>query len=155
MWRKLKALDPVVAFTTAEKIQRIVNCEQPMDMWNLPGRVYQMIRAKPDLAKGMRWGVYKEGQVVFSHQIAVVKGAPHPNAGKLFVEFLLTKEGADVVHEGEVSYNTFLKGYKPPEHLKKYMVDFEKVKILGFKDWLESYKKIKPMQTEWMKIFMR
>jgi iron(III) transport system substrate-binding protein len=155
MWRKLKALDPVVAFTTAEKIQRIINCEQPMDLWNLPGRVYQMIQKKPDLAKGLRWGTYKEGQVVFSHQIAVVKGAAHPNAGKLFVEFLLTREAADIMHEEEVSYYTFLKGYNPPEKLKDYLIDFDKTKIIGLKDWLASYKKIKPMQDAWMKVFKR
>ncbi|MEK6711125.1 MAG: ABC transporter substrate-binding protein [Nitrospinota bacterium] len=155
MWRKLKALDPVVAFRTEDKMQRIINCEQPVDLWNLPGRAYQNIREKPELAKALRWGTYKEGQVVFAHQIAVMKGAPHPNAGKLFVEFLLTKEGADIVHEEEVTYYTFLKGYKPPEHLKQYLIDFDKVKIIGFKDWVESYKKFKTMQEEWMKVFMR
>ena len=153
MWKKLKALDPLVAFRTEDKMQRVVNCERPVDMWNLSGRALQKIRELPELQKGLRWGTYKEGQVMFGMQSAVPKGAPHPNAGKLLIEFLLTKEAVDIVAEEEASYYSFLKGYTPPEKMKPYMIDFTKVKLLGMKDWIEGQKKFKAMQAEWEKVF--
>lgn len=35
----------------------------------------------------------QENTVAFSRLIALTKGAPHPDAGKLFIEFVLSKEG--------------------------------------------------------------
>jgi ABC-type Fe3+ transport system substrate-binding protein len=153
MWKTLKTLDPLVAFRTEDKMQRVVNCERPVDMWNLSGRALQKIREKPELAKGLRWGTYKEGQVMFGMQAAVPNGVAHPNAGKLLLEFFLTKEAVDIVAEEEASYYSFLKGYKPPEKMKPYMIDFDKVKLLGMKDWIAGQRQFKAMHAEWEKIF--
>ena len=67
----------------------------------------------PALKAKLVIGSYKEGQVMLGNQIAVLKGAKNPNAGKLLVEFLLTKEGSDLFVEGEAIYS-FRKGYKAP-----------------------------------------
>ncbi|OGL63913.1 MAG: hypothetical protein A3I72_14055 [Candidatus Tectomicrobia bacterium RIFCSPLOWO2_02_FULL_70_19] len=153
MWKKLKALDPLVAFRTEAKMQFIINCERAVDMWNLSGRAVQKIREKPELGKGLKWGTYKEGMVLFGQQAGVIKGAKHPGAGKLFMDFLLTSEAADVVAEGEISFYTMLKGYKPPESVRKYMIDFDKVKILPIKDQIGAAKKFKQMHADWQQIF--
>ncbi|MFC1491282.1 ABC transporter substrate-binding protein [Nitrospinota bacterium] len=153
MWKKLKATNPLVAFRTEAKMQLLINCERPVDMWNLTGRVFQAIEKDPSLAKKLRWGTYKEGQVVMGRQLAVMKGAPHPNAGKLFVEFLLSKEGVDALVEREVSIISFLKNYVPPASARPYLFDITKVKIIGLKDWVAGYKKFKKMRTEWLKVF--
>ncbi|MBI4251013.1 MAG: ABC transporter substrate-binding protein [Candidatus Tectomicrobia bacterium] len=153
MWPKLKALDPLVAFRTEAKMQLIINCERAVDMWNLSGRALQKIRAKPELGKGLKWGTYKEGMVLFGQQAGVIKGAAHPNAAKLFLDFLLTKEAADIVAEGEDSFYTMLKGYKPPESVRKYMIDFDSVKTLPIKDQLGAAKKFKQMHADWQKVF--
>jgi ABC-type Fe3+ transport system substrate-binding protein len=39
--------------------------------------------------------------------------APHPNAAKLFVEYILSKEGTDIFVVGESMYSV-MKDYKPP-----------------------------------------
>jgi len=154
MWRKLKAQDPLVAFRTEPKMQMVINCERPVDMWNLVGRAFQAIEKEPSLAKKLRWGTYKEGQVLLNRQLAVMKGAPHPNAGKLFVEFLLSKEGVDIMTEREASaVISYREGYKPPESVRKYMIDLSEVKVLGVKDEVEAYKQFKGMRTEWRKVF--
>ncbi len=153
MWKKLKGLDPLVGFRTSAKLQLMANCERAVDMWNLTGRMIQIIRKKPDLAKVLRWGTYKEGHVLFGMQAGVVKGAPHPNAGKLLMEFLLTKEAVDIVAEEEISFYSMLKGYKPPESVKKYMMDFDKVKTLPIKDQTAAAKKFKKMRRQWQQVF--
>lgn len=153
LWKKWKANDPVVAFRTEGKMQMVANCERPLDMWNLTGRVLQAVEKDSTLEKKLRWGTYKEGQVLMNRQMAVMKGAPHPNAGKLFAEFLLSKEGIDIMVEREVSIISYRKGYTPPESVKKYALDMSKIKVIGIKDELETNKHFKAMRGEWRKVF--
>lgn len=153
MWKKVKANDPVVAFRTEGKMQMVANCERPLDMWNLTGRVLQAIEKDPTLEKKLRWGTYKEGQVLMNRQMAVMKGAPHPNAGKLFAEFLLSKEGIDIMVEREVSIISYRKGYTPPESVKRYALDLAQTKFIGINDELKTNKQFKGMREEWRKVF--
>jgi ABC-type Fe3+ transport system substrate-binding protein len=129
-----------------------MTCQRPLDMWNLSGRVYQNVVNKPDLAKVIKIGTYKEGQVMLGNQAAVINGAPHPAAAKLFIEFMLTKEGADVFVEGESMY-TFLKGYSPPPEAAPWLFDLNKTRLLGLKDWIASAKEAKAVRDEWQQRF--
>ena len=133
-------------------MQMIIACERPFDMWNLSGRVYQNVLKKPELAKVLRIGSYKEGQVMLGNQAAVLKGAPHPNAGKLLIEFLLSQEGADIFVEGEAIY-TFRQGYEVPEAARPYLLDLSQHKLLGLADWVSAQKKFKATRAEWSKRF--
>jgi iron(III) transport system substrate-binding protein len=152
IWDKLKATNPLIEFRTEPKMQMVIACERPLDMWNLSGRVYQNVLKKPDLAKVLKIGQYKEGHVMLGNQAAVLKGAPHPNAGKLLIEFLLSKAGADVVVQGEAVY-TFLKGYTPPDAAKPYLMDINQVKLIGMKDWVAAQKKFDQVRDEWQEHF--
>jgi len=147
-WDKLKATDPVVEFRTEPKMQMVISCQRPFDMWNLAGRVYQNVLKKPELKNVLKIGSYKEGQVMLGNQAAVVKGAPHPSAGKLLIEYLLSKEGTDIVVEGEAVYS-FMKGYAPPEAAKPYLMDLGEHKLLGLNDWVAAQKQFKDVRQEW------
>jgi iron(III) transport system substrate-binding protein len=147
-WDKLKATDPIVEFRTEPKMQMVISCERPFDMWNLAGRVYQNVLKKPELAKVLRIGSFKEGQVMLGNQAGVLKGAPHPSAGKLLIEFLLSKEAADIVSETEAIY-TFLKGYTPPAAARPYLLDLNKTKLLGLRDWVAAQSRFKAVRDEW------
>jgi iron(III) transport system substrate-binding protein len=151
-WDKLKATDPIVEFRTEPKMQMVISCERPFDMWNLSGRVYQNVVKKPELAKVLKVGSFKEGQVMLGNQIAVLKGAPHPNAGKLLIEFLLSKEGADIFVESEGIY-TFRKEYTPPPAARPYLLDLNKHKLLGLKDWVGAQAEFKAVRDAWLSRF--
>ena len=151
-WDKLKATDPIIEFRTEPKMQMVITCERPFDMWNLSGRVYQNVVKKPELAEVLRIGHFKEGQVMLGNQAAVLKGAPHPNAGKLLIEFLLSKEGTDIVVEGEAVYS-FRKGYQPPAAAKPYLLDLSQTKLLGLKDWIAAQKEFKKVRDNWLETF--
>ncbi len=151
-WDKLKATEPIVEFRTEPKMQMVITCERPFDMWNLSGRVYQNVLKKPELAKVLRIGSFKEGQVMLGNQAAVLKGAPHPNAGKLLIEFLLRKEGADIVVATEGIY-TFLAGYTPPDAAKPYLLDLGQHKLLGLRDWVAAQGQFEAVRNEWLKRF--
>ena len=133
-------------------MQMVISCQRPVDMWNLAGRVYQNVKKKPDLKDKLKIGSYKEGLVLLGNQIAVLKGAKHPNAAKLLVEFLLTKAGMDVVVEGEALY-TFREGYKAPAAAQPYLLDLSKEKLIGMKDWVGASKKYKATRDVWAKNF--
>ncbi len=152
LWDQLKATAPIIEFRTEPKMQLVITCERPFDMWNLAGRVYQNVVKKPELAKILRIGHYAEGQVMLGNQAAVLKGAPHPNAGKLLIEFLLSKEGADIFVEGEAIY-TFRQGYELPEAARPYLLDLSQHKLLGLKDWVAAQKQFKATRAEWTKRF--
>ena len=152
LWTKLKATDPLIEFRTEPKMQMVVSCQRPLDMWNLTGRAFQDILKKPDLIKVMKFGLYKEGQVMLGNQAAVIKGAPHPNASKLFMEYMLSKEGADIMVVGEMMY-TFLKDYTPPKEAEHYVFDLKKTKLLGLKDWVAAQGKFKATRDAWQAKF--
>lgn len=147
-WDKLKATDPVIEFRSEAKMQMLVSCQRSVDMWGSAGRIYQNVLKDPKLAGVIKTGTYKEGQVLLGNQAAVLKGAPHPNAGKLLLEFLLSKEGTDIVI-GNEAMQTFLKDYDPPAQAKPYLFDMNKTKLLGLKDWVGAQKKFKAVQDKW------
>jgi iron(III) transport system substrate-binding protein len=151
-WEKLKATDPVVEFRTEAKMQMVVSCQRPLDMWNLPGRVYQNVLAQPDLKDSLKVGSYEEGQVMLGNQIAVLKGAAHPNAARLLIEFLLSKEGTDVAVEGEAVYS-FREGYEPPEAVAPYLLNLSETKLLGMKDWVAAQSQFEQVRGDWQKVF--
>jgi iron(III) transport system substrate-binding protein len=152
LYTMLKATDPIVEFRTEPKMQMLITCQRAMDMFQLSGRVYQNVQKKAELAKVLKIGYFKEGQVMLGNQIAVLKGAPHPNAGKLLIEFLLSKEGADVYVEGEAVYS-FRKDYTPPEAARPYLLNMEETKLLGLKDWVAARSKFKAVRDQWQSYF--
>ena len=115
----------------------VMSCERPLDMWNLSGRVLQAEQLDPSLKGKLKFGIYKEGQVMLGNQMAVLKGGPNPNAGKLFVEFMLSKEGADVYVADEILYS-FRSNYTAPEEAQPYLFDLNKEKLVGMDDWVAA-----------------
>ena len=151
-WPELKKTDPIVEFRTEPKMQMIISCQRPFDMWNLSGRVYQNVLKSPALAGKLKIGSYSEGQVLLGNQMAVLKGAPNPNAGKLLAEFLLSKEGSDIFVEGEAIYS-LRDGYTPPASMAPYLLDLSKVKLVGMKDWVAAQADFKKVRGLWQENF--
>ena len=48
----------------------------------------------------IRW-VKMEPILSFSNNMGLVKGAPHPNAGRLFIDFALSPEGQAIIRDGQ------------------------------------------------------
>ncbi len=151
-WPALKTTDPIVEFRTEPKMQMLISCQRPFDMWNLSGRVYQNVLKSPDLASKLKIGYFKEGQVLLGNQAAVLKGAKHPNAGKLLIEFLLSEEGSDIFVEGEAIYS-LREGYTPPAATAPYLLDLSKHKLIGMKDWVGAQKQFKEVRGLWQDNF--
>jgi iron(III) transport system substrate-binding protein len=151
-WPALKKTDPIVEFRTEPKMQMVISCQRPFDMWNISGRVYQNVLKSPDLAAKLKIGSFSEGQVLLGNQMAVLKGSPHPNAAKLLTEFLMSKEGSDIFVEGEAVYS-LRDGYTPPAAAAPYLMDLSKAKLIGLKDWVAAQGKFKEVRGLWQENF--
>src|SRR5262249_60534620 len=116
------------------------------------GRGYNNVITNSVLAKLRKYCHYSEGQVMLVNHVAVIKGAPYPSAGKLFVEFMLSKDGTDIFIEGEAMYS-FMTGYKAPPETVPYVFDVEKTKLLGLKDWVAAAQLAKPVRDAWQAKF--
>ena len=63
--------------------------------------------------------VAMEPAIVATHPISVVHRAPHPNAARLFIDFVLSEEGQKIfIQRGRESARTGLKPEGYPRHLK-------------------------------------
>lgn len=147
-WPALAKTDPIVEFRTEPKMQMMISCQRPFDMWNLAGRVYQNVLKSPDLADKIKMGSYEEGLAMLGNQVAVLKGAPNPNAAKLLIEFLLTEEGSNIFVEGEAVYS-FRDGYTPPAAAAPYLLDLSEEKLIGMKDWVAAVGQYKEARELW------
>jgi iron(III) transport system substrate-binding protein len=87
--RKWAAQQPIVVATAAQLTDLLIRGEA------LVGATVDHFRAfEPDAMKAGIVGVYPtEGMPVALAPIAMLKGAPHPNAARLFIDFTLSKEG--------------------------------------------------------------
>jgi len=83
------AQEPVVVATAAQLIDLLVRGEA------LVGATVDHYRAfEPDAMKAGIVGVYPtEGMPVVMVPVGILKGAPHPNAARLFIDFTLSREG--------------------------------------------------------------
>lgn len=151
-WPKLKATEPLVEFRTEPKMQMVISCQAPLDMWNLAGRVYQNVLKQPDLKDKLKIGSYSDGLVLLGNQVAALKGSDHPNAAKLLIEYLLSEEGSEVYVEGEAVYS-FREGFTPPEAAAPYLRDLTKEKLIGMKDWPAANAKYEDVRGEWQDTF--
>ncbi|MEU8809975.1 extracellular solute-binding protein [Streptomyces violaceoruber] len=78
-------------------VEKVVSGEYDFSI-NLSGGV--AIPAAEHSGGLLGWSYYAEGTVVMPRALSVVKTAPHPNAARLFLDFLLSAEGQAAVAEG-------------------------------------------------------
>jgi iron(III) transport system substrate-binding protein len=130
--RKWGAQQPVVVATSAQLIDLLVRGEA------LVGATVDHFRAfEPDAVKAGIVGVYpSEGMPLALAPIAILKGAPHPNAAKLFIDFTLSREGNTLLAHDIFGVYSYRKDVPPPEGqrplaetkplLPQDMADYEK-----------------------------
>lgn len=125
------ATDPVLLFRIPEQLQKITSGERVVTNAADPGRAYRLAVQDPSIQIGVAWP--KEGVTPIPFQQAVLANSPHPNAAKLFADFLVSKEGQQVwlEYEGAWPMRTDLT-YN--EQMRKYVKRFDEVKLLPI-DW--------------------
>jgi iron(III) transport system substrate-binding protein len=108
--RKWGEQQPVVVATAAQLIDMLVRGEASV------GATVDHFRAfEPNAVKAGIVGVYPtEGMPLALAPVAILKAAPHPNAARLFVDFMLSERGQTLLDTEIFGVYSMRKGVRPP-----------------------------------------
>jgi ABC-type Fe3+ transport system substrate-binding protein len=123
----VEVTQPAVFFRTEEVMQKVASCEYPIALWQLPSRVNQRVQEDATLDIGMGWP--QEGVTLLGVPFAIFKGAKHPSAAKLLMDFFLSEEGMREMMLGE-GVTSMREGFKTPEAARPYVADMQRLKSL-------------------------
>jgi iron(III) transport system substrate-binding protein len=131
--RKLKEQDPVFRRGRTAQIQAIVSGESlvAVETWGQRAQDFKTTGAPVD------W-VAVEPVVVQPHVAVLAKHAPHPNAARLFIDYLLSKEGQEQIRAGGRIPARSDVPPNPPELFKQEW----KVDVIGLKEDLVEAAKL-------------
>jgi iron(III) transport system substrate-binding protein len=145
----VEVTQPAIVFRTEESLQKVMSCEYPIQLWQLSGRVYQ--RAQEDTSLDLAVGWPQEGTVLLGVPLAILKGSKHPNAAKLFTEFLLSEEGQTAFITGEGVFS-LREGFQTPAAVRKYTPDVATIKAMPVNWSTFTLAEVRKVQAEFRKI---
>jgi iron(III) transport system substrate-binding protein len=125
---------------------RLVSGEDLMAFTGMPTRAYQFNQKGAKL----KFMLPEEGVVLLPQSMFILKKAPHPNAAKLWIDFILSERGQTVLVGGEALISGRA-GFKSP--LPEYAPSLDSLKIIKI-DWEKtSAAELRKMREEWVGIF--
>lgn len=89
----------------------------------------------------------KEGTITAPYVKSLVKNAPHPNAGKLWLSFILSDEGQKIFAEGFV--RPVVPGVKLPPDVAAKFLPSEDYKVAHNVDWVMAGKTLDEVKKLW------
>jgi iron(III) transport system substrate-binding protein len=125
---------------------RLVSGEDLMAFSGMPTRAYQFNQ------KGARlkFMMPEEGVVLLPQSMFILKQAPHPNAAKLWIDFVLSERGQNVLVKGEALISGRA-GFRSP--LPDYAPALDSLNVIKI-DWEKTSKaELQKMREEWVSIF--
>lgn len=128
-FKKLAAQKPFFLSRSTDMRDRVVSGEYPLWFPGFGQRAYQVreqIKLKVAFAS--------EGVPVQGMYSGILKKAPHPNAAKLWTDFVFSQEGQSLIMEVE-AVNAVRPDVAIPEPVKPYMRPIADLKIMPM-DWL-------------------
>ena len=115
---KFKALNPKLGRSVNTVVPTLVSGERALGVAPLARAL-----TRKQLGDPIDFQYPEEGLVTIISPISILKKAPHPNAAKLFMNFLNSKEYAEVVtkyYENSLRSDVEIKGVKSIADLKTY-----------------------------------
>ena len=145
-FKQVAAMKPSFLVRSEQIAGRIVSGEDVMSASGMPTRAYQYNQKGANL----KFIMPAEGVVLLPQTMFILKKAPHPNAAKLWVDFILSEEGQNIVVKGEAMISG-REGFKSP--LPEYAPPIDNLKLIPV-DWKSlSTEELKKIRAEWTAIF--
>jgi ABC-type Fe3+ transport system substrate-binding protein len=145
-FQELAKLKPSFIVRSEQIAGRLVTGEDLMAFSGMPTRAYQYNQKGAKL----KFMLPEEGAVLLPQSMFILKKAPHPNAAKLWHDFILSNEGQSLLVKGEALMSG-RSGFKSP--LPAYAPPIESLKLIPM-DWKGlSTDKLKVKRDEWSAIF--
>jgi iron(III) transport system substrate-binding protein len=144
---KLAEMKPSFFIRSEQIAGRLVAGEDLMAFSGMPTRAWQY----NEKGARLKFVFPEEGVVLLSQAMFILKDAPHPNAAKLWVDFLLSEQGQQILVRGEALVSGRA-GFQSP--LPEYAPPLEKLKLIKV-DWKNiSGEDLKKAREDWNRIFM-
>jgi iron(III) transport system substrate-binding protein len=122
---------PVLIFRTPEQQQKLTSGERVITDFHLAARALQAKRDDSSLDFGAAYP--SEGVVPLPIQAGIPAKAPHPNAAKLFFEFMTSQEGQQLFLDAEVQW-PLRTDVTYAEDVKQFLMPLDQVKAITV-DW--------------------
>jgi iron(III) transport system substrate-binding protein len=129
--RYAEVTNPILIFRTPEQQQKITSGERILTNFAITARAYQAQREDPSLEFGAAFPV--EGVCPLPIPAGILAKAPHPNAARLFAEFLVSREGQQIWLSEECQWPLRTDVSYPPDILP-FLTPLDQIKVLTL-DW--------------------
>jgi iron(III) transport system substrate-binding protein len=145
-FRALAKRKPPLVLRSEQHAARLVNGEDLFAFSGMPTRAYQYNQKGAKL----RFMLPQEGVVMLPQSMFILKQAPHPNAAKLWIDFVLSEEGQAIMVKGEALMSGRT-GFKSP--LPEYAPPIGSLKLIKM-DWRAlTTDYLRNVRNEWVAIF--
>jgi iron(III) transport system substrate-binding protein len=145
-FRKLAEMKPSFIVRSEQIASRLVAGEDQMAFTAMPTRAYQVNKQ----GAALKFTMPEEGIVLIPQSTFILKQAPHPNAAKLWIDFILSQRGQEVLVNGEALISGRA-GFKSP--LPDYAPSMSSLKLIPV-DWEHtSTADLQKLRAEWSGIF--
>ncbi len=127
-------------------VSRLVSGEDLLAISGSTGRAYQFNKRGASL----KFVFPSEGVVLLPQETFTLKGSPHPNAARLWIDFILSEEGQKILVEKEALISG-RDGFKSP--IPDYAPAIESLKLIPI-DWSKvTLDDLQKARAEWTSIF--
>lgn len=133
LMQKVKAQKPFFLVRSTDIRDRVMSGEFPIAVFGYGPRAYQI---RDQVKLDVSWP--KEGVTVDGNYGGILAKAPHPNAAKLWNDFLFSKEGQEILVKLE-AISTLRSDVQVPADVRPYIADLGKINALPV-DWADLTK---------------
>lgn len=145
-FQALAKMKPSFLLRSEQVAQRLVTGEDLMAFSAMPTRAYQ----NNEKGAKLKFILPEEGVVLLPQTMIILAKAPHPNAARLWVDFILSEAGQAIVVKGEAMMSG-RDGFKSP--LPEYAPSIDQLKLITV-DWKSvTTENLKDIRAEWTKVF--
>ena len=145
-FKEIAKKKPAFIYRSEVSAQRVLTGQ---DLFALGGGAARVMHADQKGAK-LKILYPKEGFTLLPQTTFILKGAPHPNAAKLWIDFVLSEKGQEIIcrREALISGRT---GFKSP--VPGIVPEFDAIKVIKV-DWKDmTSARLKQYRAEWESIF--
>jgi iron(III) transport system substrate-binding protein len=145
-FKKLAEMKPVLALRSELIANQLVTGQYQLTWSGMPTRAYQFNQKGGKL----KFMLPKEGVVLLPQAQFITAKAPHPNAAKLWVDYVLSEEGQSIIVNGEAMISG-RSGFKSP--LPDFAPPIDSLNVIKM-DWAKiSTADMNKARAEWVGIF--
>jgi iron(III) transport system substrate-binding protein len=145
-YRKLAAMKPALIVRSEQTSERLITGQDLMAFGGVTGRIFQA----NERGANLKYLLPEEGIVLMAAGSFILTKAPHPNAAKLWVDFMLSEQGQTILTRKEALISG-RSGFTSP--LPEYAPSIDSLKLIAM-DWSKvTPETIRKAKAEWQGIF--